>query len=145
MRKKGKVLSTTVATLVILGVGCLVESKHSLGLATKTKSLLAVGLPGELKIAQSQDPCPRGPSIAPTKEIRKIREDKFGFSFDIPTNYQTQKRKDNTLMIILHNPADIKLLECGKKNRLRGYGHQTLPVLVRIQPATSETRGNASY
>ncbi|MBE9188495.1 hypothetical protein IQ270_28640 [Microcoleus sp. LEGE 07076] len=140
MREKGKALSTTVATLVILGVGCLAESKHSMGLATKTKSLLAVGLPGELKIAQSQDPSPRGPSVAPTKEIRKIREDKFGFSFDIPTNYQTQKRQDNTLTSILYNPADIKLLECGKKNRLRGYGHQTLPVLVTVQPATPETR-----
>lgn len=140
MIKKGRLFFSTVATLVILGVGCLVESKHSMGLATKTKSLLAVGLPGELKIAQSQDPCPRGPSVAPTKETRKIREEKFGFSFDIPTNYQTEKMQDNTLMIILHNPADIKLLECGKKNRLRGYGHQTLPVLVTVQPATPETR-----
>ncbi len=141
MRKKGKVLSTTAATLVILGVGCFVESKHSVGLATKTKSLLAAAaIPGELKIAQSQDRCPRGPSVAPTKETRKIREEKFGFSFDIPTNYQTEKRQDNTLMIILHNPADLKLLECGKRNRLRGYGHQTLPVLVMVQPATSETR-----
>lgn len=140
MMKKGRVFFGAVATLVILGVGCLVESKHSMGLATKTKSLLAAGLPGELKIAQSQDPCPRGPSIAPTKETRKIREEKFGFSFDIPTNYQTEKRQDNTLMIILHNPADIKLLECGKKNRLRGAGHGTLPVWVSVKPATSETR-----
>ena len=140
MMKKGRVFFGAVATLVILGVGCLVESKHSMGLATKTKSLLAAGLPGELKIAQSQDPCPRGPSVAPTKETRKIREEKFGFSFDIPTNYQTEKMQDNTLTISLYNPADIQLLECGKKNRLRGYGHQTLPVWVRVQPATSETR-----
>ncbi|MEZ2231956.1 hypothetical protein [Microcoleus sp.] len=140
MMKKGRVFFGAVATLVILGVGCLVESKHSMGLATKTKSLLAAGLPGELKIAQSQDPCPRGPSVAPTKETRKIREEKFGFSFDIPTNYQTEKMQDNTLTISLYNPADIKLLECGKKNRLRGAGHGTLPVWVTVQPTTPETR-----
>lgn len=140
MIKKGRVFLGVVATLVILGVGSLAESKHSMGLATKTESFLAAGLPGELKIAQSQNPCPRGPSVAPAKETRKIREEKFGFSFDIPTNYQTEKRQDNTLTISLYNPADIQLLECGKKNRLRGYGHQTLPVWVRVQPATSETR-----
>jgi hypothetical protein len=140
MMKKGTGFLTAVATLVILGVGCLVESKHSVGLATKTESLLAAGFPSELKIAQGQNQCPRGPSVAPAKETRKIREEKFGFSFDIPTNYQTEKRQDNTLMISLYNPADIQLLECGKKNRLRGYGHQTLPVWVTVQPATPETR-----
>jgi hypothetical protein len=139
MMKKGRVFFGAVATLVILGVGCLAESKHSMGLI-KTESLLAAGIPSKLKMAQSQNPCPRGPSVAPAKETRKIREEKFGFSFDIPTNYQTEKRQDNTLTISLYNPADIKLLECGKKNRLRGYGHQTLPVWVSIQPATSETR-----
>ena len=140
MMKKGRVFFSAVATLVILGVGCFVESKHSMGLATKTESLLAAGMPSELKIAQSQNPCPRGPSVAPAKETRKIREEKFGFSFDIPTNYQSEKRQDNTLAIILHNPADIKLLECCQKNRQIGCGHQTLPMLVRVQPATPETR-----
>jgi hypothetical protein len=43
-------------------------------------------------------------------------------------------------MIILYNPADIKFLECAKKNRLRGYGHGTLPVWVMVEPAISETR-----
>jgi hypothetical protein len=140
MMKKGRVFLTAVATWVILGVGCLAESKHSMGLATKTESLLDAGVPSELKIAQGQNQCPRGPSVAPAKETRKVREEKIGFSFDIPTNYQTEKRQDNTLTISLYNPADIQLLECGKKNRLRGYGHQTLPVWVRVQPATSETR-----
>lgn len=140
MIKKGRVFSSAVATLVILGVGCLVKSKHSLGLAMKTHSLLAAGNSSELKIAQRQNQCERGPSVAPAKEIRKIREENFGFSFDIPTNYQTEKRQDNTLMIILQNPADIKLLECCQKNRLRGCGHQTLPIVVTVKPATSETR-----
>jgi len=140
MMKKGKGLFSAVATLVILGVGCLAESKHSLGLAMKTQSLLAAGTPTELKIAQGQNQCERGLSVAPAKETRKIREEKFGFSFDIPTNYQTEKRQDNTLMIILQNPADIKLLGCCQKNRLRGCGHQTLPMVVTVQPATPETR-----
>lgn len=137
---KGRGFLSGVVTLMILGVGCLAESKHSMGLATKSESLLAAEIPSDLKMAQAQNQCERGPSVAPTKETKKIREEKFGFSFDIPTNYQTEKRQDNTLMIILHNPADIKLLECGKKNRLRGYGHATLPVWVTVEPATSETR-----
>ena len=140
MMKKGRVFLTAVATWVILGVGCLAESKHSMGLATKTESLLDAGVPSELKIAQGQNQCPRGPSVAPAKETRKIREEKFGFSFDIPTNYQTEKRQDNTLMIILQNPADTKLLECCRKIRQIGCGHQTLPMVVRVQPATPETR-----
>lgn len=140
MMKKGKGLLSAVATLVIFGIGCFVESKHSMGLATKTESLLDAGVPSELKIAQGQNQCPRGPSVAPAKETRKIREEKFGFSFDIPTNYQTEKRQDNTLMIILQNPADTKLLECCRKIRQIGCGHQTLPMVVTVQPVTPETR-----
>lgn len=141
MMKRAKELVIAAVTLTVLGVGCLAESKHSMGLAIKTDSLLIAGLPSQLKIAQSQNPCPRGSSVAPAKEPRKIREEKFQFSFNVPTNYRTEKRQyDNKLSISLYNPADIQLLECGKKNRLRGYGHQTLPVLVTVQPATSETR-----
>ncbi|MEZ2318393.1 MAG: hypothetical protein ACBR15_05195 [Microcoleus sp.] len=140
MIKKGRVFFSAVATLVILGVGCLAESKHSMGATMKTQSSLVAQLPSELKMTQAQNRCERGPSVAPSQETRKIREEKFGFAFDIPTNYQTEKRQDNTLMILLHNPADIKLLECGKKNRQVGYGHQTLPVLITVGPATSETR-----
>lgn len=140
MMKKGRVFSSAVASLVILGVGCLAESKHSMGLAIKTKSLLAEGSPSELKMAQRQNQCERGPSVAPAQETRKIREEKFGFSFDIPTNYRTEKSQDNTLMIILQNPADTKLLECCRKIRQIGCGHQTLPMLVRVQLATPENR-----
>jgi len=140
MMKKGRVFFSAVATLVILGVGSLAESKHSVGLATKTESLLDPGVPSELKIAQGQNQCPRGPSVAPAKETRKIREEKLGFSFDIPTNYQTEKSQDDTLRIILHNPADTKLLECCRKLRQIGCGHQTLPMVLIVQPATPETR-----
>jgi hypothetical protein len=140
MMKKGRVFSSAVAALVILGVGCLAESKHSMGSTMKTQSSLVAQLTSDLKMAQAQNQCQRGPSVAPAKETRKIREEKFGFSFDIPTNYQTEKRQDNTLTISLYNPADIQLLECGKKNRLRGAGHGTLPVWVTVQPTTPETR-----
>lgn len=140
MMKKGRVFFGAVATLVILGVGCLVESKHSMGLATKTKSLLAAGLPGELKIAR-QNPCKRGSSIAPAKETKNIKENNFQFSFNIPTNYRIEKEQDGkTLTITLHNPADDKFLECCKKNDPIACGYQTLPVFVTVKAATSETR-----
>ena len=140
MMKKGRVFFGAVATLVILGVGCLAESKHSTGLATKTKSLLAAGLPGELKIAR-QNPCKRGSSIAPAKETKNIKENNFQFSFNIPTNYRIEKEQDGkTLTITLHNPADDKFLECCKKNDPIACGYQTLPVFVTVKAATSETR-----
>ncbi|HBK99806.1 MAG TPA: hypothetical protein DD001_22040 [Microcoleaceae bacterium UBA10368] len=142
MIRKGRVFFGAVATLVILGVGCFVESKHSMGSTMKTQSSLVAQLTSELKMAQSQDPCPRGPSVAPAKETRKIREDKFQFSFNIPTNYRNEKRQyNNSLSIFVYNPADTKLLECCRINRILfdcGYG--TLPVWVRVEPATPETR-----
>lgn len=140
MIKKGRGFFSAVATLVILGVGCLVESKHSMGLATKTESLLAAGIPSELKIAR-QNPCKRGSSIAPAKETKNIKENNFQFSFNIPTNYRTEKEQDGkTLTITLHNPADDKFLECCKKNDPIACGYQTLPVFVTVKAATSETR-----
>ncbi|WP_293331161.1 hypothetical protein [Microcoleus sp. CAWBG58] len=141
MIKKGRVFFGAVATFVILGVDCLVESKHSVGLATKTESLLAAGLPGELKTAQAQNQCERSSRITPAKETRKIKDDKFYLSFDIPTNYRNEKTQDDkTLMIILNNPADTKLLECCKRIRQFDCGYGTLPVWVKVEPATSETR-----
>jgi hypothetical protein len=141
MIKRTKEFVIAAMTLTVLGVGCLAESKHSMGLAMKTESLLVVESPSELKIAQRQEQCQRGSSVTPSKETKKIVDSKFSISFNIPTNYQTEKRQDDkTLMILLHNPADTKLLECGKRNRLRGYGHGTVPVQVSVQPATPETR-----
>ena len=133
MIKRAKEFVIATVTLTVLGVGCLAESKHSMGLAATS--------PSESRMAQRQEQCERGKSVAPAKETRKIREDKFQFSFNVPTNYRTEKRQDgNRLSILLHNPADTKLLECGKRNRLRGYGHGTVPVQVSVQPATPETR-----
>jgi hypothetical protein len=141
MMKKGRVFFGAVATLVILGVGCLVESKHSVGLATKTESLLAAGIPNELKIAQRHNPCKRGSSVAPAQETRNIKENNFQFSFNIPTNYRTEKKQDGkNLTISLHNPADDKFLECCKKNDPIACGYQTLPIFVAVQAATPETR-----
>ncbi|MEK0194977.1 hypothetical protein [Microcoleus anatoxicus] len=141
MMKKGRVFFGAVATLVILGVGCLVESKHSMGLATKTESLLAAGIPSELKMAQGQNPCEISPKVPPAKETKKIRDDKFQFSFNVPTNYRIDKRQyGNMLTMILRNPADTKFLECCHRNRLLGCGHGTLDVWVTVTPATPETR-----
>jgi hypothetical protein len=141
MMKKGRVFLTAASTLVVLGVGCLVESKHSMGLATKSESLPAAGIPGELKIAQRQNPCKRGSSVAPAKETKNIKENNFQFSFNIPTNYRTEKKQDGKdLTISLHNPADDNFLECCKKNDPIACGYQTLPVFVTVKAATSETR-----
>jgi hypothetical protein len=141
MMKKGRVFLTAASTLVVLGVCCFAESKHSMGLATKTESLLAVGIPSEWKTAQAQNQCERSSRITPAKETRKIKDDKFHLSFDIPTNYGNEKTQDDkTLMIILNNPADTKLLECCKRIRQFDCGYGTLPVWVKVEPATSETR-----
>lgn len=117
-----------------------ISTKYSVGLVTQTESLLAAGLPGELKIAR-QNPCKRGTSIAPAQETRNIKENNFQFSFNIPTNYRTEKKQDGkNLTITLHNPADDNFLECCKRNDPIACGYQTLPVFVTVQPATSETR-----
>lgn len=140
MIRKGRVFLGAVATLVILGVGSLAESKHSMKLAAG-ESLRVAGIPSELKIAQGQNQCERSSRITPAKETRKIKDDNFHLSFDIPTNYRINKtQNDKTLMIILNNPADTKLLECCQRIRQFDCGYGTLPVWVKVEPATSETR-----
>ncbi|MEG4286309.1 hypothetical protein QUB68_24575 [Microcoleus sp. A006_D1] len=140
MMNKGKEFLIAAVTLTVLGIGCLAESKHSMGLAMKTDSLLVPGLPSQLKIAQRQNPCKRGSSVAPAQETRKIREEKFQFSFNVPTNYRTEKRQDGkNLTISLHNPADDEFLECCHKNDPIACGYQTLPVFIKVEPATPAT------
>ena len=133
MTKRAKEFVIATVTLTVLGVGCLAESKHSMGLAAAS--------PSELKIAQRQNQCQRGNSVAPAQETRKIRENKFQFSFNVPTNYRTEKSQNgNNLTIFLYNPADDKFLDCCKTQRQVGCGHGTVPVLVTVGPATPATR-----
>lgn len=133
MIKRAKEFVIATVTLTVLGVGCLAESKQRMGLAATS--------PSELGIAQRQEQCERGKSVAPAQETRKIREDKFQFSFNVPTNYRTEKRQyDNKLSISLYNPADDKFLDCCKTQRPASCGHGTVPVLVTVEPATPATR-----
>ena len=67
MIKRAKEFVIATVTLTVLGVGCLAELKHSMGLAAAAAS------PSKSIMAQRQEQCERGKSVAPAKETRKIR------------------------------------------------------------------------
>lgn len=91
--------------------------------------------------AQNRQFCKRGALVNPARESKKIRNPDFGFVFDIPANYTSEtSRSDNITYILLYNPNEQELNACCKKNRQIGCdGHPSL-VMVKIEPALSDTR-----
>jgi hypothetical protein len=109
-------------------------------------SCLTIAIANSPILAQMpRESCPDMPQITPTQESREISNQEFGFKFNIPANYRTEKRQDgNQLIILLRNPADIELLECCRINREVGCGHRVYDVVIKVEnrPANLQNISN---
>ncbi|AMW31095.1 MULTISPECIES: hypothetical protein [Oscillatoriales] len=93
--------------------------------------------------AQSQrpSPCSNDNQERPSQRRRQIINREYGLRFDIPANYYTELRSERghrqQLSIAVRNPTDVEFLECGRREGMRGYGHQVSDVRVTIEPRPS--------
>ena len=89
-------------------------------------------------LSQRPSPCSNDNQEQPEQRRREIINREYGLRFDIPANYQTELRRDTEpsqkLWIFVRNPTDVKFMECGRREGMRGYGHQVSDVIVTIEP-----------
>ena len=95
-------------------------------------------------LSQRPSPCSNDNQEQPSQRRREITNGEYGLRFDIPANYYTELRRDTEpsqkLWIFVRNPTDIKFMECGRRERMIGYGHQVSDVIVTIEPRPSNIR-----
>jgi hypothetical protein len=95
-------------------------------------------------LSQRPSPCSNNNQEQPEQRRREIINREYGLRFDIPANYQTELRRDTEpsqkLWIFVRNPTDVKFMECGRREGMRGYGHQVSDVIVTIEPRPSNIR-----
>ena len=90
--------------------------------------------------------CTLGARTTPAKENKEIINKEFGFSFKIPSNYTVEVASaknlssQEKLRLSLLNPVDISFAACSKKNRIRGWGHALLPILVSVEAVPNDVQ-----
>lgn len=95
--------------------------------------------------AQPRQPvCLNDKQEQPNQDRREITNAEYGLRFEIPANYRTELRRETDLpqrlYISVINPADIVFLDCARRNRIYGAGHQVSDVVIRIEPRPSNIR-----
>ncbi|HIK09175.1 MAG TPA: hypothetical protein IGS52_02715 [Oscillatoriaceae cyanobacterium M33_DOE_052] len=95
-------------------------------------------------LAQRLEPCDNENQEQPSLSRREIINREYGLRFDIPANYHTELRRETEhrqqLSIAVRNPIDVKFMECGRREGMRGYGHAVSDVIVSIEPRPSDIR-----
>lgn len=94
--------------------------------------------------SQPSAPCSNDRQEQPSPRRREIINREYGLRFDIPANYHTELQREtehrSRLSIVVRNPTDVKFMECGERERMRGYGHQVSDVRVTIEPRPQNIR-----
>ncbi|EAW35575.1 hypothetical protein [Lyngbya sp. PCC 8106] len=122
----------------------------TLTILVSSTTMLTILLPGlaqikpeyfaeNTQLAQAPDPCPDPPRIPPAKETERVTVSRLGISFNKPVNYRLEENPRDNNLILLYNPADDHVMDCYQRNRIRGGGHRTLPIAIRIETSPSNT------
>ncbi|WP_233258470.1 hypothetical protein [[Phormidium] sp. ETS-05] len=120
---------------------CLEKMKLNLGIYAVISLMSSSVLLATPALAQRSEPCNNDNQEQPSPRRREIINREYGLRFEIPANYRTELRRETEhrqqLSIIVRNPTDVNFMECGKRERMRGYGHQVSDVMVSIEPRPS--------
>lgn len=105
-------------------------------------ALTGITLVASSNLVQAQN-CPRREVVAPFKETRPIRSDRYGYRFSIPLNYRTMAFRTNGVLVF--DPGTFETAECYVKNKVpselpKGISVYATPVNSRTRSLTDWVR-----
>jgi hypothetical protein len=93
--------------------------------------ILAVFFNLPVQAAPQNDPCPLGVP-KPSKKGQVVRYEKYGFSFEIPANYQIKGEG-------IFDPALTGMFQCARQNGVRKLDYHE-PLSISVKPVSSNVQ-----
>lgn len=108
--------------------------------------VLIGGLESAIAAPSQEGQCSRSPLAQPKSQLKTIHIQEVGVVFNVPANYSARRetfgRTKSSILIL--NPMDAALLDCGRKYR-EDVTYATEPIVVDILPCEGELLSPAPY
>jgi len=110
--------------------------------------LLIGGFGSAIAAPPQGNQCSRGSLVQPKSQLKTIRNQEHGFAFNLPVNYSARRESfgaNKPSPILVLNPTDAALLDCGRKYRVLDVAYATEPIVIDILSLDGELLPPAPY